>query len=157
MVSVDPAALTVAAVLISFGSFVISLIVARRDRARLVLRAERGITVSKLGGALVVRVANAGRRPLQVDPTLQLLLAGGDRLVVTDLACYREVPADHILKESQAYVVVVPYAVWRRGRADAKRAHDARPPRCVAVGVVDSCGTLHRAQLPQAVARWFNG
>jgi hypothetical protein len=151
----DSAAATALGLALAVASFLTSLVVAGRDRARLTIRVRRGLTTPALEDALVVEVANAGRRPLGLDPVVQLLLADGAGLVAADPRWYHDAPDDHRLAESQGYLVAIPVAVWREWR-DACRAAGERPPRCVGVGVLDSLDRRHRATLPRELAAWFN-
>ena len=151
----DTTTATALALAIALSSFLTSLVVAGRDRARLALRVRRGLATPALDEALVVQVTNAGRRPSGLDPVVHLLLADGSEVVSTDPRWYHDAPANHRLAEAQGYLVVIPLAAWREGRA-ACRAAGKRPPRCVAVAVVDSRGRAHRARLPRDLAAWFN-
>jgi hypothetical protein len=160
----DAAIATALALAIALSSFLTSLVVAGRDRAKLAIQVRRGFTTPALAEALVVQVTNAGRRPVGLNPLVHLLLADGSELVAADPRWYHDAPATHLLAEAQCYLVVIPLAVWqeqRQGLRDAKRrdpCDDARKflPRCVAVGVVDNLGRRHRAGLPRGLAAWFN-
>jgi hypothetical protein len=109
----DSAAATALGLALAVASFLTSLVVAGRDRARLTIRVRRGLTTPALEDALVVEVANAGRRLLGLDPVVQLLLADGAGLVAADPRWYHDAPDDHRLAESQGYLVTIPVAVWR--------------------------------------------
>lgn len=151
----DATAATALALVIALSSFLTSFLVAGRDRARLTIQVRRGLTTPALEEGLVVQVTNAGRRPLGLNPVVQLLLADGTGLVATDPRWYDDAPANHLLAEAQSYLVVIPVAVWREQRA-GRRDGRKRPPRCVAVGLTDSLGRRHRARLPRELAAWFN-
>jgi hypothetical protein len=102
-----------------------------------------------------VQVANAGRRPIGLNPVIQLLLADGSGVVAADPRWYHGAPANHLLVEAQSSLVVIPLAVWqeqRQGLRDARK----RPACCIAVGVVDRRGRRRRAGLPRGLAAWFN-
>jgi hypothetical protein len=146
---------TALALAIALSSFLTSLVVAGRDRARLAIWVRRGLTTPALAEALVVQVTNAGRRPSGLNPVVHLLLADGSELVAADPRWYQGAPANHLLAEAQCYLVVIPVAVWRE-RRNACRDARKRPPRCVAVGVVDSLGRRHTARLSHELAAWFN-
>jgi hypothetical protein len=72
----DTAAATALGLALAVASFLTSLVVAGRDRAHLRIRVGRGLTTPALEEALVVEVANAGRRPLGLDPVDQRRLEG---------------------------------------------------------------------------------
>jgi len=151
----DVTAATALALVIALSSFLTSLLVVGRDRARLTIQVRQGRTTPDLEEALVVQVTNAGRRPLGLNPVVQLLLADGAGLVAADPHWYHDAPTNQLLAEAQSYLVVLPVAVWREQRAGIRDIRE-RPPRCVAVGVTDSLGRRHQAKLPRELAAWFN-
>lgn len=144
---------TLVALAVAVSSFLVSAVVAGRDRARLAIRVRPGLTTPGLEEALVVQVANVGRRPLGLDPAVQLLLEGGGGMVAADPAWYHDAPADQVLAEARSYLVAIPRAAWRECRAPGP---DGGGGRCVAVGVTDSRGRWHKRRLPRDLAAWFN-